>query len=71
MSIYTREDYDALLASFKAGALKVRHGEKEVTYRSLSEMRRLLDAMAKDLAAAGSPPRDPIGKPFRPGLGSS
>ena len=66
---YSIDDYNNLLEAYKTGALKVRHGDKETTFRSQSEMRRLLDAMARDLRRDSG--RSPIGPKWTPGLGSS
>lgn len=42
---YTQADIDTLEKAIATGALKVKRGEEEVTYRSLEEMRQALSAM--------------------------
>ena len=42
---------DELSAAIQSGALSVRHGEKQVTYRSLSEMRSTLASLDDEIAA--------------------
>lgn len=42
---WTASDITALETAIKSGALRVRYGEREVQYRSLDEMMRLLAAM--------------------------
>lgn len=46
---WTIEQYNALNASYAEGVKTVQYSDKMVTYRSLDEMRRILDDMAKDL----------------------
>lgn len=47
---YTQADVDAMRAALASGALKVKRGEEEVTYRSASEMRAQLAVMEAELA---------------------
>ena len=47
---WTQTDLDDLDAAIALGALKVKYADKEVTYRSLSEMRELRREMARQLA---------------------
>lgn len=49
MAIYTQTQYAALAAAIATGALVVKYADKEVTYRSLNEMKTLLNDMAIDL----------------------
>lgn len=49
MSAWTSEDLAALERAIAQGALRVKYGDKEVEYRSLSEMMRTLDIIRKDL----------------------
>lgn len=47
---YTQADIDALKDAIKTGALKVRYADgREVTYRSLTEMERILDSMETEV----------------------
>lgn len=55
---YTQTQIDTLKAAIAEGALKVRFGDREVTYRSLDEMRQTLRMMQDEVgAAAGRTPR--------------
>lgn len=45
----TQADYDALKAAIAGGYLRVRHGDRDVTYRSMDEMVRALNMMAREL----------------------
>lgn len=47
--MFTQEQYDKLNEAIAQGALKVKYADKEVEYRSLDEMIRIRDLMAKDL----------------------
>lgn len=49
MAKYTTEQYTSLLAAISEGALRVRYGDKEVEYRSLTEMRQIQKEMEDDL----------------------
>lgn len=42
----------ALVAAMRSGALKVRHGDKSVDYRSMSEMQTALDMIDEDIGVA-------------------
>lgn len=46
---FTLEQHDALEGAIAQGALKVKYGDKEVTYRSLDEMVRILNLMKTQL----------------------
>lgn len=46
---YTQDQLDALEAAIAVGALRVKHGQQEVTYRSLEEMEALADRMRRQL----------------------
>ena len=46
---WTQSDIDAVKAAMKAGQLSVRHGETSITFRSLSEMTKLLDLMEAEV----------------------
>jgi hypothetical protein len=52
MSAWTTDDLATLEKAIAQGALRVKYGDKEVEYRSLSEMMRLVDLMRKDLGIA-------------------
>lgn len=41
---------DELKSAMRSGALSVRHGDKSVTYRSMSEMRAALDDLNDEIA---------------------
>lgn len=49
MSAWTLDDVATLEKAIAQGALRVKYADKEIEYRSLSEMLRLLDVMRKDL----------------------
>lgn len=51
MASYTASDLTAIEAAIKSGALSVKHGDKMVTYRSLAEMERVRDMIARSLAS--------------------
>lgn len=46
---FTREQYDELKAAIAAGELTVRHNDRNVTYRSLDEMVRIMRMMEGEL----------------------
>lgn len=56
---FTEADIDRLKAAMAQGALRVRYADREVTYRSLDEMKETLALMQADVdAVAGrKPPR--------------
>lgn len=47
--LWTQADYDALKAAIALGALRVEYADKRIEYRSLNDMKRLLEEMANDL----------------------
>ena len=50
---YTQTDIDNLKAAVNSGALRVRHSDgREVTYRSIDEIRQLLAVMQSDVGSA-------------------
>ncbi len=49
MSVYTLLQYNALCEAISLGATKVKYADKEVEYRSLSEMLKLKVIMENDL----------------------
>jgi len=49
---FTQTDIDALKRAIGTGALRVRFVDREVTYRSLDEMRETLRMMQNEVAAA-------------------
>ena len=53
----TQADYDALKKAISSGYLRVKHGDRDVTYRSVTEMQRALSMMARDLGIARQPNR--------------
>jgi hypothetical protein len=46
---FTIEQLQALESAIAQGTLRVKYGDKEVEYRSLSDMLRLLDLMRREL----------------------
>lgn len=46
---YTTEQYTALKAAIAQGALRVRYGDKEVEYRSVEQMEKILSSMEVEL----------------------
>jgi len=54
---FTVEQYQALAAAVAQGATTVKYGDKEVTYRSLDEMIRLMGMMEAQLGAKVRPER--------------
>lgn len=57
MATYTQAQVDSLRDAYVRGVLTVEHAGKKVTYRSLSEMARLLALMERDLAGTARPKR--------------
>jgi hypothetical protein len=53
MSNFTMEQLAALEAAITSGTLRVRDGDREVTYHSLDAMIRLRDRMRAELGLAG------------------
>ena len=51
-AIYTLEQYEALVGAIALGALTVKYSDKEVTYRSLSDMLAIKKQMEADLGIA-------------------
>lgn len=47
--MYTLDQYNSLVAAIAQGALRVRYGDKEVEYRSLTEMKSIKADMEKQL----------------------
>lgn len=52
---WTQADIDALKAAMAKGASKVRIGDEEVQFRSLSEMRAQLADMERAVAGVAAP----------------
>lgn len=46
---FTQSQLDALDAAIAEGVLVVKYADKEVTYRSLNDMLRIRELMAKDV----------------------
>jgi hypothetical protein len=53
MSDYTIDDLTAIRKAINSGSLKVRHRDREVTYRSLEEMQRIEQRIAAALGLSG------------------
>lgn len=60
MAIFTIEQYQAIAAAYAEGALTVKYQDKQVTYRSLDEMERIMSRMERDLGLSSSGPRRTI-----------
>jgi hypothetical protein len=56
MAVYTQLEFDTLKSAVAQGALTVKYGDKEVTYRSLKDMLSLLEIMKTDLGLNGTDP---------------
>lgn len=54
---FTVEQYQALVSAIAQGATTVKYGDKEVTYRSLNEMLRLMGVMETQLGSQVRPER--------------
>jgi hypothetical protein len=54
---YTQAQVDELKKSIAEGVLKVRFADREVTYRSLDEMRQTLSMMQSEVGAVAGRPR--------------
>ena len=54
---FTQTDIDKLRAAIAQGALRVRFADRDVTYRSLDEMRSILAMMQAAVNAAAGRPR--------------
>lgn len=52
MSAWTTTDLETLEKAVAQGTLRVKYADKEIEYRSLNEMLRLLDLMRKELGVA-------------------
>lgn len=51
---WTQADIIALEKAYAIGALKVKYGNNEIIYRSLAEMKQLLDDMRKQVHGASN-----------------
>ena len=58
---WTQADIDAVRAALRANTLNVRHGETSITYRSQSELLKLLDIMEAEVNGTGSTRRRSVG----------
>lgn len=52
---FTQTQIDILKAAIAEGALTVKYADKEVTYRSLAEMRQILDMMEAEVNPSTRP----------------
>lgn len=50
---YTQADVDAIEAAIKSGTIRVRFADRDVTYRSLTEMQSILKSMK--ISLSGNP----------------
>ena len=58
MATFKQSQYDILLEAIAQGALQVKYGDKEVTYRSLADMLKVKELMATDLGLNGTAPQN-------------
>lgn len=49
MAVYTQQQYQALCAAIAQGVQSVQYGDKNITYRSLAEMKQVKADMEKEL----------------------
>jgi 5-keto 4-deoxyuronate isomerase len=54
---FTQAQIDALDTAIASGTLRVRHGDKDITYRSVDEMMAARSAMVRALATDSYPTR--------------
>jgi hypothetical protein len=64
---FTNEQLVALDSAISQGVLKVKYSDKEVTFRSLSDMLKLRDMMLRELGQGSSTRKFAV---FNKGLGS-
>ena len=57
-TMYTIEQYTAITAAIAQGATTVKYGDKEVQYRSLTEMLQIQQIMATQLGINGTNPQN-------------
>lgn len=50
---WTQTDLDAIEEAIKTGELRVRYGDREITYRSVDEMLRIRDLIRNALGLTG------------------
>lgn len=53
---------EKLVKAIDSGALTIRHGEKQVTYRSLNEMEKTLARLDDEIAALSGGKKRPKGR---------
>lgn len=53
MSDFTTDDLTAINLAIKSGTLRVRFADRDVTYRSLEEMKEIRDLIRADLGLVG------------------
>lgn len=54
MSSFTQEQYDTLVKAIAEGTLRVKYQDKEVEYRSLTDMIKLKQLMEGELGLGGN-----------------
>lgn len=54
---YTSQQIEVLEEAIATGALTVKYADKWITYRSLSEMKSILDTMKQEVGGYSSPVR--------------
>lgn len=47
--IYTLSQYTALVSAYAQGVLRVKYGDKEIEYRSMEEMQKIISEMEVSL----------------------
>lgn len=47
--IYTLPQYNALVSAYAQGVLRVKYGDKEIEYRSMQEMKQIINDMEVSL----------------------
>lgn len=53
MANFTQEQLDAICAAYAEGVLTVKYADKEVTYRSLTDMERIINKIKEALGQGG------------------
>jgi len=67
---WTATDLDEIEKAIKTGTLRVKYSDREVQYRSLDEMLKIRDLIAKEVAEAGSKPLRKLAQ-YSKGLGDA
>jgi hypothetical protein len=51
---FTQEDLDKLKSAYVLGATTVKYGDKEITYRSLKDMERIIERLEGSLGISNN-----------------